>query len=330
MDKQAFLEIRNQLDFTRKPSRLWLHFAQDGILIGGVTLCLARPSLATYGLAQALVAAFFFRAFSLMHDAVHGALHGRESVNDWIGVIFGGLCFLPYTTWKAMHLDHHFWAGNVDKDPVMKMVREFPKKSAAHKRWKAAIWKSWIPYIAFLQEVVFWSVSVSFISGGRIQPEKRIELLLSVAAPVVFAGSLVVVGNALGSALYFLPAFIAYLVLIEVINFPHHLRLRRLSGERSLPLWNQYKVSRTCVYSSWFSRLVLLNFNYHAEHHMFPALPWHELPRAQKLVRERLRAEDYNFCIGHEWIVENRQKDLAEVFAPTGSLDDEITTRKAA
>jgi fatty acid desaturase len=145
------------------------------------------------------------------------------------------------------------------------------------------------------------------------------------------AGALVAAGHAAGSVFALAPSVIIYLAMVEVINLPHHLRLPRLagSGEEKLSLWNQYKVSRTCVYSGWFSRLVLLNFNYHAEHHMFPTLPWHELPKAYERVRAA-QPEGYQFCEGHEWIRVNRQKDLREVFAPTEILAPENESKPKA
>jgi fatty acid desaturase len=120
-----------------------------------------------------------------------------------------------------------------------------------------------------------------------------------------------------------------YLAMVEVINLPHHLRLPRLPGEGKLSLWNQHQVSRTCVYSSWFSSFVLLNFNYHAEHHMFPTLPWYELPKAHALV-QKAQPKGYYLCNGHEWIRENRQKNLKEVFAPTEIIEPDFQSGSEA
>jgi fatty acid desaturase len=321
MDKKTYLSIRNGLDFSPKPAILLAHIAQDLAIMASVSGLLWGKTIWGYALAQILLACFYFRCFSIMHDAVHGSLAKQTGLNDWLGILYGGLCFLPFTTWKSVHLEHHAWAGNISNDPVMRIVRDFPNKSAFRKKLDTYLWRSWMPYVAALQELLFWTVSVAKILENNIRAHQRVQLAASVLAPLSVAMGLVMGGHALGSALFFLPSIMAYLVMVEIINFPHHLRLPRLTGEGKLNLWEQYRVSRTCIYASWFSRLVTLNFNYHAEHHMFPTLPWHELPKAHSLVMES-KPNEYQMCQGHEWIRANRRKDLSEVFAPTKHLGD--------
>ncbi|WP_232428543.1 fatty acid desaturase [Burkholderia ubonensis] len=42
--------------------------------------------------------------------------------------------------------------------------------------------------------------------------------------------------------------------------------------------------SHRCAHLPIWLRWVILNFNLHIVHHAYPWLPWHELPRAQRLV----------------------------------------------
>jgi fatty acid desaturase len=171
--------------------------------------------------------------------------------------------------------------------------------------------------MAFLQQVVFWSVSCAYLKSRKIDSSQQPQLLLSLVAPLFFLIILCISGWLLrGSFFANLPSVLGYLALVEAVNFPHHLGLPRISGERSLMLWQQYKVSRTCIYRSWFCKYVLLNFNYHSEHHMFPSLPWRELPRAYRLVQE-MRPSDYNSHNGHVWILQNRRLDLTDVIGST-------------
>src|SRR5690606_35780940 len=74
-----------------------------------------------------------------------------------------------------------------------------------------------------------------------------------------------------------LPGLFLYLVMVEVINFPHHLELPQYEGEHKLKVWDQFLISRSCHYPKWFSHFVLNNFNLHAEHHLFPQAPWYML-----------------------------------------------------
>jgi fatty acid desaturase len=330
MDKEKYLSIRNELNFVPNSAMLRNQMLQDlGIVLLSTWLLCERTAW-SYALSQVLLACLYFRAFGAMHEAVHGSLSKKRLLNEWLGVVYGGICLLPYTTWRTVHLDHHAWAGNIEKDPVMRIVREFPGKPEFRKKLDTCLWRSWIPYMAFLQEVVFWSASVKLILGKKTMAGMYMGLLASIAAPLLMFASLLVAGRALGGVWMLLPSIVAYLVLVEVVNFPHHLSLPRVAGDGKLSLWEQYKISRTCVYSSWFSRFVLLNFNYHAEHHMFPNLPWYELAGAHKKIKE-VSPEGYQMCQGHEWIRLNRQKDLKEVLAPTRFLElDRIRKPDAA
>lgn len=330
MDKKIYFKIRNQLDFSKKRSMLLKHVFLDILILSAAIFMMFQHEVIPYIASQFLIASFFFRSFSLMHEAVHGTIDSNSFINNTVGIVYGGLCFLPFTTWKNIHIDHHVWSGNIDKDPTMKMVREFPNMSKFKKILYSTIWKSWVPYIAFLQEVVFWSVSVKFIVDGRVESKNRTQLLLSILAPAaVFAG--IIVFSAQMNSLFFLaPSIVIYLVMVEVINFPHHLRLPRFGGNERLNLWEQYQISRTCVYSNWFSKYVLLNFNYHSEHHMFPQLPWYELEKAFHLLKNEATIDDYNLGVGHEWIKVNRNKSLSIVFAPTKTIEFNKSNTEAA
>jgi len=320
MDRKSYFEIKNQLEFRPNNSRLVGQLATDTFLIALAGALLASRTIAGFVVVQPLLACLYFRGFAFMHDAVHHCVSRNARVNDWLGVAYGGLCFLPFTTWRAMHLEHHAWAGNFERDPVMRMVRGFPKKSSFEQALDTLLWRSWIPYIAFLQEAVFWTVSTKMITERKAHEGKRVELVLAVLAPVAVMATLVTAGIAAAGAWWLLaPSVVIYLVMVEVINLPHHLCLPRLPGTGKLSLWNQYKVSRTCLYFGGFSQFVLMNFNYHAEHHMYPTLPWYELPKAHALVRAR-GMNDYNLCDGFAWIRQNRNRNLRDVFAPTEAL----------
>lgn len=60
-------------------------------------------------------AGFLVRLFMLQHDAGHGALFARRSLNDWTGRVIGVLTLTPYDYWRRSHATHHATAGNLDK-----------------------------------------------------------------------------------------------------------------------------------------------------------------------------------------------------------------------
>ena len=124
MDMKSYLRIRNKLSFKPKPSKLFFHLFIDLALAALIYQTQSGPY---YILSQLLVPIFMFRMFALMHDCLHGSTSKSRWLNTFVGIISGAACLLPYEPWKKIHLEHHMWAGNVDKDPSMGLVKNFAK-----------------------------------------------------------------------------------------------------------------------------------------------------------------------------------------------------------
>jgi fatty acid desaturase len=112
---------------------------------------------------------------------------------------------------------------------------------------------------------------------------------------------------------------LAYLYMVEVINFPHHLGVVQYGGERRFPVYDQLQFARSCVYPKWFAHNVLLNFNLHAEHHLLPSYPWYQLDEIHALLSENGHLP--NASRGNEWILRQRRRPVEEVFAETFTRD---------
>jgi len=250
-----------------------------------------------------LVCSLMFRAFSLMHEAVHGVLHTNNEINKSAGLVYGAICGLPFFGWKKSHLLHHFWSGNLDKDPVMAFLRIYPRLPPIVKSVLNCSWKLWVPILAVIQNLIFWTLCVR---AAKREADVA-SLFLMVGIGTLWS---MVLLNFPSSVVFFgwLPGLYGYFLLTEIVNFPHHLQLVGSYGEKHFPFWEQDATARSCLYPKWISSYLTLNFNYHAEHHLFPNLPYWELPKIHDLIksdRSSLRI-DQNF----EWIKSNRTSNL--------------------
>lgn len=309
MTKENYLSIRSKLNFSAQPRHLRNHVLLDGCLLGVAASSIFSLFPPLYWFGQALLAIFYFRSFSIMHEAVHGILSKNKRVNDRLGWIYGAFCFLPFQGWRDIHLQHHYWAGNVERDPTMKLVKEFSSRTIAEQNFMNIIWKSWLPYFALLQHVVFWQKSLSDVL--QVKKGRRRQAFASVL-PVAFLVGLLIAPLFFGRPFLFVPSLVLYLALVETVNFPHHLDLPLFSGSQRLELWNQTEISRSCVYPRVFEKYAFLNFNYHSEHHLYPTLPWHELRHAHKLIKKH-NLKELNLSAGNLWIAENRKTNLNEL-----------------
>lgn len=310
MDKKNYLILRKKINFKIKNSVLFFHFLQDItlIVINIIMLNFFSESSLKY-LTIPVFAILMFRNFSLMHDAVHGVVSKNKILNDTIGVIAGIFCLLPYEPWKQVHLQHHYWSGNIEKDPVMALARTFPNWNQKIKSSLGFLWRTWIPALALLQYAVFWILS----SMNFIKNPTSLKQLASVLLPIIGAISLCQIMGTNLTLTIVVPAVFLYLLAVEVVNFPHHVGLPYIDDDHHLPAWEQHVTARSCTYPLWLSKFIVLNFNYHIEHHMFPDAPWYYLDKLHTLVSEDLR-ENYNSDPQFVWIKENRLKSLSELF----------------
>ena len=223
-------------------------------------------------------------------------------------------CFLPFYPWRYIHHEHHTWTGNPEKDPTMKEVLRM--KTQKRIPWPVRFtWRSWIPFGAVLQHVVFWSYPVTAWKEGRMK-RQRLHMLISIL--FLAAGYICLATFAGWAALLRLwPSFVIYLAAVELVNFPHHLDMPTVdprSDKQRLYVWEQQATTRSCRYPGILSELLVLNFNLHTEHHLFPALPWFRLKQARELIKSRITP--YNEVHGVGWNYEMRTGDLDHLVEP--------------
>jgi acyl-lipid omega-6 desaturase (Delta-12 desaturase) len=267
---------------------------------------LLQGELLAYLVSQVLLAIVMFHGFCLVHEAGHGNCSRRRSVNTLIGHYASIFCALPFFPWKHMHARHHVWAGNPDKDPTNNSVQRW--RSSGRVPWLVrASWRTWIPLAAFTQMLVFWTYPIRLVREDRsAMPQALFSVLFLPAA----YGALYFVAPDIFELRHFALGLVIYLFANEPVNVPHHADLLVFSDR--LPLWNQWQATRSCYYPLFVSETLVLNFDFHIEHHLFPALPWFRLRRARTLIRAAL-GDDYNEAIGIRWNLNNRGRDLESV-----------------
>lgn len=270
MDKATYKNIRKTVSFEFSAPHFISQMGADIILVATITSLFFAGDFWAF-LNIPLLSILYFRAFSLMHEAVHSCLIPHKKWNDCLGVLYGALCGLPFEQWKQSHLVHHYWAGNTDQDPVMSFVKHQDHLPGWLHKTLTTSWFLWIPFPAFIQNLLFWHLSLQ-------QKAKTSFMRVSLAAPLLFAGILGGWALTSGYFLHIVASVYLYMMAVEIVNFPHHLQLPYLKDEERLPIWEQYQIARSCLYPKWFAQWIVLNFNYHSEHHMFPDAPWHTLP----------------------------------------------------
>lgn len=248
-----------------------------------------------------------------MHDGVHRSLCTSSFWNDVLGFLYGSTCLLPFEQWRSSHLEHHYWAGNIDSDPVMAIAKNWSQMPKNSRKLLNVVWKSWIPLMAVAQYLLFWALAVK--QSKNLGSTRRGFAVASLAGPLAFVCLLLFLSSQnpfFGLAIIL--GFTGYFALVEAVNFPHHLEMPHLHNSERRGPWAQESLARSCDYPEWIGRHLTLHFNLHVEHHLFPDLPWHRLPEAKSvlLLENVPHLRDASF----EWIRRNRRKNLEDVISP--------------
>jgi len=289
--------------------RAWEHVFIDCLLWTSALAMVysGLPAVLSTLAAAVLFASFVFRAFGMMHECVHYLGYSDRRVNDAMGEVYGIFCFLPFSSWRRLHLDHHKWTGNVERDPSMKILLDFERDGFTVSKIVAASWSRWIPLFGFMQHVVFWKARKS-----------RKQYFFRIGSLAYLGGAAYVLGP-----VTLILGIVIYLYLVEIINFPHHLEMVQWGGSSKFYIHDQHRFTRSCVYPRWLAHYVFLNFNLHTEHHLFPAHPWYQLD----MLCEELSSSGarFNRSRGNEWILRNRRRPVDEVFAETFQRDSRLS-----
>lgn len=313
LDRLTYMAIKARLSF--RPSALVaVLILALNVALGALGIWLLTLGTTTaYLLSQLVFPIAFFQAFSILHECGHGSFTSKSWLNTLIGHYASPLCFLPYFPWKFQHAQHHIWTGNLEKDPTLKLLRDWRSTQRVPLLIRIA-WRSWIPLAAAMNHLVYWSYPrIVWRTGTASQLRRCIASLVWMATfytgahyawPEIFS-----FGN-------FALAIFIYLFAVELVNLPHHADQR--STTKKLALWEQAYTTRSCYYPKLVSELLVLNFNFHIEHHLFPSLPWYRLREARELIKPALGA-GYHEAIGIRWNLTNRFKDITEVLRARAS-----------
>ncbi len=243
---------------------------------------------------QCLFAIAVLQWFVLLHDFGHNVFFKSPAAN-WIwGHVASVFCLVPFAPWKFIHAQHHVWTGWQDKDPTMEATLPKNGKIPQRKlvRWA---WRWWIPLLSLSFSVKnFWNMPRLF----RIFPrfKERWQFVFSFfVMQLIFWFAFPHTPHlwqiwALG---YFL-----FLVIADPLLISQHSHVpQKIAGTndvRPIPVYEQDQYTRTLFFPPLISKYILLSFDAHGPHHIWPTVPCYYLPEI------KVRSE--NDASWHLWI----------------------------
>jgi fatty acid desaturase len=305
LTKQDYQRIQSELRFQPALVPTLGILLLDAFLLVCFGRLIRTGGIAGFVVAQFFLAIVFFNSFSILHECGHHSAFRARWMNSLVGHYASTFCFIPFFPWRYIHQKHHTFTGNLEQDPVLKSLRKFRDHGVPG--LIRFLWRSWVPANALIQHFVYLLYPLEMRRAGELRGGRLLRCALSIAWMPIGYWLLAWLAPDVVHLRNIVPAIVLFLFAEELVNLPHHFDMPVFDGE--LPLWEQYRTTRSCYYPRGLSELLVLNFNFHAEHHMFPSLPWYRLRRARALIRPVL-GDDYSECIGIGWNIKNRKRDL--------------------
>ncbi|PIS99944.1 fatty acid desaturase [Bradyrhizobium nitroreducens] len=218
---------------------------------------------------QGYVVAFLFMA---VHETAHKTAFKSRGLNLAVGNLSAFIIGLPYEYYCLFHWDHHRYTQDPDKDPEL-IVGVKPTSDT-----QLAIAYSGLLQVAgrlrlMLGHAITGKVVVPWIPEG-----KRAVIVREARAYVALYALLLALSLWFSSALL-LWVWIVPLVIGQFFLRPY-LYAEHTGCERTRSAFENTRTTYTAAIVKWFA----WNMPYHVEHHAYPSIPFHALPKLNAIV----------------------------------------------
>jgi fatty acid desaturase len=260
----------------RDPLQTGVYLASVGVgIVLAVGLYVWAPGAVTLIAAFVLIAGLQHHLSIVHHEAVHHLLFPSRRWNELIG------CVAAYPVgftmaYRRQHFDHHNLLGT-DRDPDLPNYRSYPATLS-------------MMLLAIAKDLSGVAAVTQFMRQSRHTPrppsmdepfssKSRRDVVGLAAAQLGVLAAFWAVGHpTLYFTLWLLPLVTLTKTLTHLRNIARHAQVRDVGD----PELSRYRTTRVGPIERFF--FAPMNFNYHAEHHFYPMIPWHNLPEAYRLL----------------------------------------------
>ena len=241
-------------------------------------------------LGQAVVIGFLF---SPLHECAHGSAFKSRWINESILWVTALVYVVPPYFFRYFHLGHHRYTQVPGKDPSL--VLPEPATLRQYVWYCAGLW-FWWRNISWIIKHAFGKVDPA---SKTYVPHKRVHLMV-LEARVMMIVYCTFFGLAMAAGAG--PALIICWLLPRLIGEPIQriLRVAEHVGCSETP--DILSNTRTTLSARWV-HLLAWQMPYHAEHHLFPNIPFYRSPETHQLVAKHVIIESNGYVAGQRNIV---------------------------
>lgn len=213
-----------------------------------------------------LVALGMNAMFLLIHEGVHDILFPQKWLNDLAATLMAIAGFVSFSAYRSMHLRHHEHLGDENDPDDYHNYTNNPK----------LIWL--LHYNRLLWATILYLIFVPSLAWRYGNTKERIKVVSEYLLLIVTYISI----------WQFVPLqifFTTWIVPFILTNFT--INIRGLTQHGITDATDPFLASRS-IESHPIIQFLLVNENFHLEHHLFPSIPSYNLPKLHKLILPRI------------------------------------------
>jgi fatty acid desaturase len=285
LDQKAFiasLDDETRLALTARtdgPGLLRLATQWGLIALFGWLIASGAPGWQFLLLPQGLLIVF---QFTLLHETVHATPFASQWLNALAGRAASLAVLVPRDWFHYFHLAHHRHTQDPDHDPELEAEKPATLAAWAIHVSGIPVWKSLVSTLVSLSLGRCDHAYVPARARARVVADAR--LMLAVCAALA-AGSL-----------WLRSDLLVWTWIVPALIGQPFLRLYLLAEHGRCPqVANMFENSRT-TFTTAIMRWLAWNMPYHAEHHAWPMVPFHRLPRLHALASRHLKVTENGYA----------------------------------
>ncbi len=240
--------------------------ALSGYLWGALQGWGRFPALLVYGAGLAFM-------FCPTHECVHRTAFASPRLNDGVGWLAGVLSFYNSTFYRLYHKWHHRYTRIPGQDP--ELTDPHPRHVGQYLWQLSGIPWWWGKLVGHSRAASGQLEDCAFIPEGR-----RAEVIRSTRRQLALYGAIALISVALGHPWFLVQFWILPLALGQPM-----LRFVLLAEHTHCSMDDNPLTNTRTTLTRWPLRFLMWNMPYHAEHHLYPAIPFHALPEAHRQLK---------------------------------------------
>ena len=229
--------------------------------------------------------------FAPMHECVHRTVFATRGFNEALGWLAGLLGFYNFTYYRYYHTWHHRYTQDPVRDPELMTPKP---RSLWDYLWEISAISFWL-----MRPLTFLRLALGRTQKYPFVPETaRLKIAMSAGLQLaVYVTGIVSIamGYSYVWLYWFLPALLAQPLLRAILIAEHTGCTQDENG-----LTN----TRTTL-TNPLIRLLMWNMPFHTEHHLYPSIPFHQLPLAHQKLKEHFTHLAPNYVAANRTVIQS-------------------------